>query len=46
MYVTPLKYAQRQEVRQISCQEKKKKTCSFFIYRGELFIAKVALIPK
>lgn len=23
MYVTPLKYAQRQEVRQISCQEKK-----------------------
>ena len=23
MYVTPLKFAQRQEVRQISCQEKK-----------------------
>ena len=47
MYVTPLKYAQRQEVRQISRQgKKKKKTCPFFIYRGELFIAKEALIPK
>ena len=29
MYVTPLKYAQRQEVKQISCQEKKRKRVLF-----------------
>ena len=45
MYETPLKYAQRQEARQISRQEKKENVF-FFIYREELFIAKVALIPK
>ena len=32
MYVTPLKYAQRQEVRQISRQGKKKKKSALFLF--------------
>ena len=32
MYVTPLKYAQRQEVRQISRQGKKKKKRALFLF--------------
>ena len=33
MHVTPLKYAQRQEVRQISCQEKKENVFFFYLPR-------------
>ena len=45
MYVAPLKYANSKRLGKLVAR-KKKKTCSFFFYRGELFIAKVALIPK